>query len=151
MIKGKLAFLLALAIFLLPGCGNDRPGISRYRMINTAIGIGPWQIVTYEGDKVYHETIALEGGGVVVQSRSVYVSSKSQFIYKDGTPITTYDGKYLYWNDEGWVINRNIEIVSEEQVFIVNGKPMPPQTAMRLRDYHKPAPMVTLADIGKAG
>lgn len=150
MKKQSLTLVLAITVFALAGCDKEMQGVSQYPMISDDLGNGPWQIVTYEGEKVYHETIALDGRDVAVRSESVYISNKSQFIYRDGTPITTYDGKYLYWNKDGLVINRLIQAVPEDQVFVINGKPMHVGTAMKLRDYHKPAPMVTLADIGKA-
>jgi len=150
MNKSSLTLAIAISVFALLGCEESSQGISQYPMISDDLGNGPWQIVTYDGEKVYHETIALDGRGVAVRSESVYISNKSQFIYRDGTPITTYDGKYLYWNKDGLVINRLIQAVPEDQVFVVNGKPMHVGTAMQLRDYHAPAPMVTLAGIGKA-
>jgi hypothetical protein len=150
MKKQNLILILTITVFALTACEKQRQGVSKYPMILEDLGSGPWQIVTYEDEKVFHETIALDGRSVAVRSESVYISNKSQFIYRDGTPITTYDGKYLYWNKDGLVINRLIEVIPEDQVFVVNGKPMQVMTAMKLRDYHKPAPMVTLVDIGRA-
>lgn len=148
MYRGvALSILLAL---VLAGCNKEQRGVSQYPMITSEIGEGPWQVVTYEGDKILHETIALDGRSVVVRSESVYISNTSQFVYRDGTPITTYDGKFIYWNKDGLVINRNLTVVPEDQVFIVGGKPMHRNTAIRLRDFHQPAPMVTLVDIDKA-
>lgn len=117
-------------------------------LINESLGDGPWQVVTYDDKKVTHETLALDGKSVTTRSETVYVSNKSQFVYRDGTPIQTHDGKYIYWNKDGWVINRHLQIVREDQVFVVEGKPMQVRTAMKLRDYHKGSRMVTLAGSG---
>lgn len=136
--------VVALGV-LLAGCGDEPRGVSQYPMISPDFGEGPWQVVTYQGDKILHETVALDNGHVVVRSESVYINNSSQFVYRDNTPIRAYDGGRLYWNRDGWVINRRLQIVPEDRIFVVNGRPMQPGTPMKLRDYHQPAPLLSFA------
>lgn len=146
----RLMLVVFVSTVTLTACDNKSFDISQYPMLPDNLGSGPWQIVTYAGDKVFHETLKFSGRNIAKESETVYISNSSQFIYRDGTPITTYDGKYLYWNKDGFVINRLRQMIPEDQVFVVNGKPMHVGTAMRLRDYHQPAPIVTLAGYDKA-
>jgi hypothetical protein len=147
-LKSILGSVLLLSMLL--GCKEAPKGISHYPLITEDMGAGPWQVVTYSGEKIIHETIQLDGRSVVVRSESVYISNKSQFVYRDGSPITNYKGEYLYWNVDGQVINRELKIISEDQVFIVGGKPMKPNTPIQIRDLHQAAPLATLSGIDKA-
>jgi len=151
MSNRKYFFGLIFIFMLVAGCKSENKGVSQMPLISKDLGVGPWQVVTYDDKKIYHETLALDGRSVTTRSESVYINNSSQFVYRDGTPILTYDGKYIYWNKDGWVINRHLQIVREDQVFVVEGKPMPVRTAMKLRDYHKGSRAVTLAgtDIGE--
>lgn len=149
MLSRKLILTVVITTFLA-GCKAQQSGVSQIPLIDESLGEGPWQVVTYDNRKVFHETLALDGKTVTTRSETVYVSNKSQFVYRDGTPIQTHDGKYLYWNKDGWIINRFLQVVPEDQVFVVEGKPMPIRTAMKLRDYHQGSRMVTLAGSGKA-
>lgn len=123
----------ALFFALIAGCQDNSPQVSAYPMINEGLGEGPWQVVTYEGDKVLHETINLDGASIVVRSESVYVDSKSQFVYRDGTPVKTYDGASVYWNNAGQIINRELQVIPEDQLFVVNKRPMARNMALRVR------------------
>lgn len=147
-LKGTL--VAVLLILILPGCKEAPKGISHYPLITADMGAGPWQVVTYSDEKIIHETIQLDGRSVVVRSESVYISNKSQFVYRDGSPITNYKGQFIYWNIDGQVINKDLELVSEDQLFVVGGKPMRPNTPIRLRDLHQAAPLATLSGIEKA-
>jgi len=104
-------------------------------MISAEEGKGPWQVVTYSGKKVTHDTIALDQKKISVKSRSVYLNHKSQFVYVDGTPIETYNGNYIYWNKDGYVINKNMSIVREDTIFLVDGISMHNNTAMKLKHF----------------
>ncbi|MFA0809540.1 hypothetical protein [Microbulbifer epialgicus] len=137
IINCKRYTLLISLIAALTGCKKVTTSVSQYPMISSELGSGPWQVTTYEGKKILHETIALDGRSVAVRSESVYINNESKFVYRDGAPITTYDGKYIYWNVDGLLINRHLQVIPEDQVFIVDGKPMQRNTAILLRDYHK--------------
>jgi len=134
--KINTRLIFGVIVMLLFGCGEKNNGTSSFPMPLTGLGEGPWQIETWNGDKVVHETIALDGDGVVVRSQSVYIDKSSRFVYRDGAPIKTYNGNHLYWNKDGFVINKALTIIFEDEIFIVNGKPMKPRTAMRLKGFN---------------
>lgn len=151
----RASFVLIVALvsltLALSGCGEEVNTVNNYPMITGEFEGGPWQIVTYGDDKIYHEKVVLGDEGVSTQSYTVYINNKSQFIYLDGTPITTYEGHKIYWNNDGQIINRYSQVIPEDQIFVVNDKPMPINTAIRLRDYNKQARDITLAGIGEGG
>lgn len=131
--------ILLIILCITAGCGGKaQVGVNSFPMVDKSFGDGPWQLVTYDDDKIFYEEVLLENKNIKVSSKSVYISNKSQFVYKDGTPIQTYSGNYLYWNKQGYVINKELQIIPEDLLFIVSGKPMPRNTPIKLRNY-KPA------------
>lgn len=134
-VKTQTLGLLYL-VTLLVGCGDDAPETtSHLRMVDERLGEGPWQVVTYDGKRVTRDTVALDGGDVVIRSSSVYVNKESQFTLRDGTPIKIFTGDEIYWNSEGDVITRKLQRVPEYLVFSLEGRPLPENTALTLQDY----------------
>lgn len=134
-MKTQMFGMLCLTA-VLAGCGNDAAEpTSQLRMVDERLGEGPWQVVTYDGKRVTRDTVALDGGDVVVRSSSVYVNKESQFTLRDGTPIKIFTGDEIYWNSEGNVITRKLQRVPEYLVFSLEGKPLPENTALTLHDY----------------
>lgn len=128
--------LLCAASIILAACGEQKnTSVSNVRMVNASMGEGPWQVVTYKGDRVTRDTVVLDDGEVSIRSASVYVNNKSQFVLMDGTPITIFTGDKIYWNAEGQVITSKMKRVQEYLVFSVNGDPVAKNTALTLFDY----------------
>lgn len=152
MIRKSTTLVVALTaeLLFLPGCTERQQAVSNIPMIDRRLSGERWQLITYQKEKITHETAVLENGKIIVKTEAVYVDKKSQFVYQNGKPITTYNGEYIYWNRDGQIINKHLKVISEDQVFIVNGKPMKSHSAMRLRDLHKPTPIVAFASIGKS-
>lgn len=135
-VSMRIRVLLCAASMLLAACGEQQNGtVSNVRMVNGSMGEGPWQVVTYKGDRVTRDTVVLDEGEVVIRSASVYVNNKSQFVLMDGTPITIFTGDKIYWNAEGHVITSKMKKVPEYLVFSVNGEPVAKDTALTLFDY----------------
>lgn len=129
-------FGLLCLVTLLVGCGNDIPEPTTHlRMVDERLGEGPWQVVTYDGKRVTRDTVALDGGNVVIRTSSVYVNKESQFTLRDGTPIKIFTGDDIFWNSEGDIITRKLQKVPEYLVFSLEGKPLPENTALTLHDY----------------
>ena len=127
--------LICLTTLVL-GCGReDVKSVSQLKMVDSRLGEGPWLVVTYDGQKVTRDTVALDNGEVVVRSASVYVNKESQFILRDGTPIRIFTGDNIFWNADGYVITAKLQKVPEDFVFSVNGGPMKKNTAMTLHEY----------------
>lgn len=134
-MKSQTFGLLCLATILV-GCGNDSPEpTSHRRMVDARLGEGPWQVVTYDGQRVTRDTVVLDDDEVVIRTSSVYVNNESQFTLRDGTPIKIFTGDDIFWNSEGDVITRKLQQVPEYLVFSLEGKPLPENAALTLHDY----------------
>ncbi len=106
-----------------------------YPVISEHDGRGPWQVITYSGDEVKQQLVHLDAKDISTRSESVYLSNKSQFIYRNGEPIKAFGGNLFYWDDRGNIINQQYQIIPEDEIFVVNGRPMPKRTAMMLKNF----------------
>lgn len=140
----KILLAIATTAFMLSGCeqrvseGVATPMITA-DYLDFGIGEPPWQVVTYDGDKVEIIVSYLKEEGdlkLTNENRSVYVNEKSQFVLKDGSRITAYTGNFIYWNKDGYIINRELQIMPKPLVFTVNSRPMQEGTPMMLRHYY---------------
>lgn len=123
-------------LIALYGCGfGGTAKESALPMLNTTGG--PWPVESYEGDSVQFEQVSLnENHTVEKKTSTVYISAKSQFVFRDGTPIKTVQGDSLFWNDAGHVITRELKRIPENTVFTLHDKPLPVGTALRPRMGH---------------
>ncbi len=136
MVSMRNIILLCVITTILAACGEQKTTmVSNVRMINASMGEGPWLVVTYKGDRVTRDTVALDEGEITIRSSSVYVNNKSQFVLMDGTPIKIFTGDSIYWNAAGEVITSKMSRVPEYLVFSVNGGPVAKNTALTLFDY----------------
>jgi hypothetical protein len=127
---------LTLISNLLNGCGDQSPQtVSNIPMVDAQLGEGPWQVVTYDGSRITRDSVALDGGEIVIRSSSVYVNKESQFTLRDGTPIKVFTGDSIYWNKDGDIITKKFQKVPEYLVFSLDGKPLKENTALTLYDY----------------
>ena len=113
-------------------------------MLSAAVGKGPWQVVTYDDEAVMRDTSALDGDQIVSRSEPVYINNESKFIYRDGSPVKSFSGDNLYWNEQGYIINRHLHVIPEESVFALNNQPLPNGTPLKLRGYNRPTGFASL-------
>ena len=134
-----IAFIgIVITILLLAGCEQEKTSYRNIPMVTADFGEGPWQLVTYKDQKIMFEAVVLDENRTVTRSESVYINNKSQLVFRDGKPIKNYRGEYLYWNKEGRFINKDLRIIREDILFVVNGRPMIPNTPIKIRDYTSP-------------
>lgn len=140
---GLLSVFLA-GVVTLSGCGGEKQTVSNIPMITEAVGVGPWQLVTYHDERVMKETVHIDDGRFATRTEPVYINNKSQVIFRNGERIRDFDGGFLYWNDNGNFINMDLHVISESLVFSANGKPLPVGTALKLRGYAQPVDLAAI-------
>ena len=117
----RYPFIIFL-VFTLYACGKST-NISNIPM-STPSGEGPFQIITYDEQRVEREVVSLEEGNVISQAKAVYVDINGRFVFIDGSPIKSYLGEDLYWNNQGIILSDAGRIVDKEEVFTLASKPM---------------------------
>ena len=130
-------------VALVTACSDNSFQVSTYPLITDAVGVGPWQVITYDDELVMKDKVVLDGLAFKTRSEPVYINSKSQFVYRDGRAIRDYMGNRIYWNDQGFIINKNVQILPENVVFSLNGSPLPVGTPLKLRGYSQPVELAS--------
>lgn len=128
--------ILATLAISIQGCSFGEKVISTYPMMSEADGEGPWKLGTYELKEIYFKSMALEGLTIKTKEHEVFVNNKSQLIKKDGSPIRMANGKAIYWNNEGQIIDTSFQQIDESRLFTMGGRPLPTDTALTIMDFY---------------
>lgn len=132
-----MKFVILVGCLVLAGCNLGAEGVSPTPMLKGNIkhfGMPPWQVVTYDNEKVTHGILVAVDGSIKPEEKTVYISKKSQFVYKDGTKIRNSQGNYLYWNENGKIINHKLVEIPKEMIFTVNGLPIDNKATLKLKN-----------------
>lgn len=131
-MKKRLVLVFAvMTVITVAACDSKKTITESAVPMLAGISGGPWPVETYLGEKVQVESARLnEEGQMEKYSSTVYIDSKSRFVYRDGSPIKTVKGDDIYWNQAGIVITKELKRVPESSIFTVKGAPMKPGTAM---------------------
>lgn len=132
----KIIVLLPL-VAILTGCLQSHQPVSTIPMIQGELkhfGMPPWQLVNYDNEKLLHGAMVVVDNELVKEEKTVYINEKSQFTYKDGTRITSGSGNYLYWNNNGQIITKNLKVIPKDMVFSVAGRPMRSNEPIKLKN-----------------
>jgi hypothetical protein len=128
--------IVALLVLLLPGCAEPVQPASFIPMVKKPSGQGPWQVVTYDNERIIHDDVKLLDGRIEQTAQTVYIAHNSQYVYKNGDPIVTYANDTLYWHSHGEIVNQAMKVIPEFAVFKVKDNPMPRHTAMMLKHIY---------------
>jgi len=121
----RVVSVFIFTILLLIGCSEGLPpGYDVPAEVPKHLGDGPWQVISYEGESIIKEVVELQDGQFFTLKRSVYLDDRSRFVFKDGNPILSPRGLEMYWNENGNIIDENLNLVYEDEVFVVSGKPL---------------------------
>lgn len=123
----RLPLLFALTI-LISACSEKLTVV--YDVMPVPPGKGPFQLSTYNEERVEREIIIFENGKPYSQTKAVYLDMNGRFVFKDGSPILTYKGEAIYWNTQGIIIADSYRIVDEDELFSIAGKPLVNGTPM---------------------
>jgi hypothetical protein len=135
LLKAAVISILTLVI----GCSDKGGYVSNLPMLanldydNKRI----WLVTDYNSKPITHYTVEFENSRVKTKSNQVYVNQHSQFVMKDGTPITDFEGNYLYWNEQGYVINKHIKVIDKARLFRLSKSKVSNNTPF-LINFHNP-------------
>lgn len=128
----RAAYLITCALFIM-GCSQGSK-ISTTSMLPPLTGEGPWQLVTYDNQRLEREVVEYDNGQVYATARAVYMNEFGKLVFKDGEPITTYDGHELYWNNKGRLLTSAGQFAKKSRLFSIAGKPVHDGRAIMFRD-----------------
>lgn len=137
-------FIAIAGVALIAACGGSNTTVRNIPMITEAVGEGPWPVVTYDDVSVMKESVQLDGSKFQARSEMVYINKKSQFVLRDGSPIRDFSGRYMYWNDQGLIINMELQVIPENIAFSADGKPLPVGTPLKLKGYSQPSALAKI-------
>lgn len=122
---------LLIGLIILSAC-SDSPTFSTTTMAMPSGG--PFQVITYDERPVERELIEHFDGENISITKSVYLSRRGQFIFKNEAPVTLWSGEHLYLNSDGQIVSDGSpnRIVGESEVFSQDGKPVPDGTALTI-------------------
>lgn len=95
---------------------------------------GPFQLVTYDEERVEREIVVIENNSIYSLPRAVYMSTTGKLVYKDESPILTFKGEEIYWNEQGIFLSTSGRRVNKSEILSVNGKPLPEGTALMFKE-----------------
>lgn len=137
MIK-KTIFTMVAVIFL-QACITETEQISAIPMLGKDIvesfGEPPYKLVTYNNEDVSLQIIQIQNGDLSSTLKAVYVNELSQFVFSNGERIKNNSGNYLYWNNQGYIINNKVKKILKSSVFIVNDKPLSDSVPLKLKGF----------------
>jgi len=134
----KVNFIwLLVCTFFLVACQEEKRTISGVPMFHESLGApmkgGPWPVTTYDDEKIKFSLRVLRDGKEYTDRRTVYINKDSQFVFKDGKPIITFDGRPMYWNSQGYIVNDKLQKINESLVFELNSKPLKDGTPLEIQ------------------
>lgn len=103
--------------FILTACNSQTTTLSNLPAIPKAEGEGPWRVVTYEGEPIKKDVLSFSDIGLAIDNKDVYLSTGSQFVFKSGDAIKTFDNKNIFLNIQGIVIDSNLNAISKDHLF----------------------------------
>lgn len=129
-----LSYILIIAQgAFLTACSKEHE-LSKISMHPPLVGGGPWQVITYQEERVEREVVKFENGEVYSVAKAVYMDSNGRFVFKDGEPIQTISGDDIYWNSQGLLITSRGRLISKSRYFSINGVPAEDNEALMFRD-----------------
>lgn len=132
--------LASVLIICLSGCSQENRPSEAFGMISESdSSVWPRAIVDYDDRRITHDYLFIEDGAISRTKKSVYINSKSQFVYSDGSPIM-HNGYPVYWTHTGKLVDVSGRLISKKSIFLYeDNRPVPDSTAMMLRLDQKAA------------
>ena len=112
-----------LSFIVLAGCSPSE-NISSIAMPPPLDEEGPFQLISYDGSRIEKHVFILDGKQIIALPKAVYMDRNGRIVFKDRSPIKTFDGHDIYWNEQGIFISSVGEILSKRNLFSIGGKPM---------------------------
>ena len=79
---------------------------------------GPFQLISYDGSRIEKHVFILDGKQIIALPKAVYMDRNGRIVFKDRSPIKTFDGHDIYWNEQGIFISSVGEILSKRNLFL---------------------------------
>ena len=129
----QIKCIYLLSFIVLAGCSPSE-NISSIAMPPPLDEEGPFQLITYDGSRIEKHVFILDGKQIIALPKAVYKDRNGRIVFKDSSPIKTFNGHDIYWNEQGIFISSVGEILSKRNLFTIGGKPMEKSDAMMFKD-----------------
>ena len=129
----QIKCIYLLSFIVLAGCSPSE-NISSIAMPPPLDEEGPFQLITYDGSRIEKHVFILDGKQIIALPKAVYMDRNGRIVFKDSSPIKTFNGHDIYWNEQGIFISSVGEILSKRNLFTIGGKPMEKSDTIMFKD-----------------